>query len=109
MFRVPASASLIAAAAGDVFFDCVGEDGMLYCKMREYHKKWKFTALVYVQAAILYERSQKRTKTCAARLTELLRPETETISVSAAALLEEVKQNYEVTVNAIRTYLESDG
>ncbi|MBP3509156.1 MAG: Hpt domain-containing protein [Oscillibacter sp.] len=45
----------------------------------------------------------------AARLTELLRPETETISVSAAALLEEVKQNYEVTVNAIRTYLESDG
>ena len=45
----------------------------------------------------------------AAQLTELLRPETETVSGSAAALLEEVKQDYEVTVNAIRAYLVSDG
>lgn len=44
----------------------------------------------------------------ATQLTELLRPKTETIPEGAAALLEEVKQDYEVTVNAIRAYLASN-
>ena len=44
----------------------------------------------------------------AGALTELLRAETETIPEGAAALLEEVKQDYEVTVGAIRAYLESE-
>ena len=44
----------------------------------------------------------------AGALTELLRAEAETIPGGAAALLEEVKQDYEVTVGAIRAYLESE-
>ena len=44
----------------------------------------------------------------AGALTELLREEAETIPGGAAALLEEVKQDYEVTVSAIRAYLESE-
>ena len=44
----------------------------------------------------------------AGALTELLREEAETIPGGAAALLEEVKQDYEVTVSVIRAYLESE-
>lgn len=44
----------------------------------------------------------------AGALTELLRAEAETIPGGAAELLEEVKQDYEVTVSAIRAYLESE-
>ena len=44
----------------------------------------------------------------AGELTELLRAETETIPGRAAALLEEVKQDYELTVSVIRAYLESE-
>ena len=44
----------------------------------------------------------------AGELTELLRAETETIPEGAAALLEEVKQDYELTVSVIRAYLESE-
>lgn len=41
------------------------------------------------------------------QLTELLRPETETIPEDAMLLLEEVKRDYELTVSAIKEYLES--
>ena len=44
----------------------------------------------------------------AGELTELLRAETETIPGRAAALLEEVKQDYELIVSVIRAYLESE-
>ena len=44
----------------------------------------------------------------AGELTELLRAETESIPGRAAALLEEVKQDYELTVSVIRAYLESE-
>lgn len=40
-------------------------------------------------------------------LTELLRPETDTIPRGVEELLEEVKSDYELTVGAIRAYLES--
>ena len=40
-------------------------------------------------------------------LTELLRPETDTIPEGAEGLLEEVKRDYELTVDAIRAYLDS--
>ena len=40
------------------------------------------------------------------KLTEALRPETETVSAEAGLLLEEVRQDYELTVGAIRAYLE---
>ena len=40
-------------------------------------------------------------------LTELLRPETDTIPEGVEELLEEVKRDYELTVGAIRAYLES--
>ena len=43
----------------------------------------------------------------ASQLTELLRPETDTIPEGAEGLLEEVKRDYELTVGAIRAYLES--
>ena len=43
----------------------------------------------------------------AARLTELLRPETDAIPREARLLLEEVGQDYELTVGAIRAYLDS--
>ena len=43
----------------------------------------------------------------AGRLTELLRPETDRIPEGCALLLEEVKQDYELTVSAIRAYLDS--
>ena len=43
----------------------------------------------------------------AAQLTELLRPETDTIPEGAEGLLEEVKRDYELTVGAIRAYLDS--
>ena len=42
-----------------------------------------------------------------AQLTELLRPETDTIPEGAEGLLEEVKRDYELTVDAIRAYLDS--
>ena len=44
----------------------------------------------------------------AGELTERLRAETESIPGRAAALLEEVKQDYELTVSVIRAYLESE-
>ena len=44
----------------------------------------------------------------AGELTELLRAETEPIPGRAAALLEEVKQDCELTVSVIRAYLESE-
>ena len=44
----------------------------------------------------------------AGELTELLRAETESIPGRTAALLEEVKQDYELTVSVIRAYLESE-
>ena len=40
------------------------------------------------------------------RLTEVLRPEGDGIPAEAAALLEEVREDYRVTVTAIRAYLE---
>lgn len=42
------------------------------------------------------------------QLTELLRPESETIPQNAFSLLEDVKKDYELTVDAIRTYLASE-
>ena len=44
----------------------------------------------------------------AGELTELLRAETETIPGCTSDLLEEVKQDYELTVSVIRAYLESE-
>ena len=49
-----------------------------------------------------------RLLTSAGALTELLRAGAETIPVDAAALLEEVKQDYELIVSVIRAYLESE-
>ena len=43
----------------------------------------------------------------AGRLTELLRPETDTIPESCAELLEEVRKDYDLTVSAIRACLSS--
>lgn len=43
----------------------------------------------------------------AGRLTELLRPEQDAIPEGADALLREVRQDYEITVVAIETYLNS--
>ena len=43
----------------------------------------------------------------AGQLTELLRPETDTIPAGCAALLEEVRQDYDLTVSAIRACLSS--
>ena len=44
----------------------------------------------------------------ATRLTELLRPEGDAIPEEALPLFEEVRQDYDLTVSAIRAYLESD-
>lgn len=43
--------------------------------------------------------------TSSAALTEVLRPETDTIPETAAALLEDVRRDYAQTVDAIRAYL----
>lgn len=43
----------------------------------------------------------------AGQLTELLRPESDNIPEGADLMLNEVKQDYELTVNAIRAYLDS--
>lgn len=43
----------------------------------------------------------------AGQLTELLRPESDSIPEGADLILNEVKQDYELTVNAIRAYLGS--
>ena len=45
----------------------------------------------------------------AERLTELLRPETDGIPEGAFSLLEAVRDDYELTVNAIRDFLTADG
>lgn len=45
----------------------------------------------------------------AGRLTELLRPETDTISEGCALLLEEVERDYALTVSAIQSYLDAAG
>ena len=42
------------------------------------------------------------------RLTEVLRAETEEIPPEAAALMEQVRQDYELTVSVIRSYSESE-
>lgn len=42
-----------------------------------------------------------------AQLTELLRPETDTIPADALRLLEDVRRDYELTTGAIRAYLGS--
>ena len=42
------------------------------------------------------------------QLTELLRPQGQTIPQEAAGLLEQVRQDYELTVSAIRAYLASE-
>ena len=42
----------------------------------------------------------------ASAMTELLRPETDTIPEGAAALLEDLRQDYQQTTAAIRAYLE---
>ena len=42
------------------------------------------------------------------KLTELLRPETESLPAGADALFEEVRLDYELTVNAIHSFLDSD-
>lgn len=52
--------------------------------------------------------SFSRLQASAGRLTELLRPETDAIPETAAPLLEEVGRDYEATVSAIRTYLNSE-
>ena len=44
----------------------------------------------------------------ATRLTELLRPEGDAIPEEALPLFQEVRQDYDRTVSAIRAYLESD-
>lgn len=44
----------------------------------------------------------------ASKLTELLRPETAEIPEGADVLFEEVKQDYELTVSAIRAFLDSE-
>ena len=44
----------------------------------------------------------------ASKLTELLRPETEEIPTGADELFEDVRCDYELTVSAIRAYLDSD-
>ena len=49
-----------------------------------------------------------RLLTSADQLTELLRPMTDVIPEEAAPLLEEVRQDYELTVSAIRAYLDSE-
>ena len=50
-----------------------------------------------------------RLLTSASALTELLRQESDTIPESAAAAMADVTRDYSQTVNAIRTYLESEG
>lgn len=42
----------------------------------------------------------------ASKLTEFLRPETEAVPEGVGVLFEEVKQDYELTVSAIRAYLD---
>ena len=44
----------------------------------------------------------------ASKLTELLRSETEAIPEAADVLFEEVRNDYELTVSAIRSFLDSD-
>ena len=44
----------------------------------------------------------------ASKLTELLRPETDTIPAEAALLLEDVRRDYEQTTGVIRSYLDSE-
>ena len=48
-----------------------------------------------------------RLGTSAGQLTELLRPEGDSIPESAAPVLNEVKRDYELTVNAIRACLDA--
>ena len=50
----------------------------------------------------------ERLGTSAGRLTELLRPENDGIPEGTFFILEEVKQDYGLTVNAIRAYLDSE-
>lgn len=50
--------------------------------------------------------SFSRLMNSAGRLTEVLRPEEDTIPDAAAGLLEEVRQDYQLTADAIRRYLE---
>ena len=52
--------------------------------------------------------SLNRLFSSASQLAELLRPEAEGIPEGADALFEEVKQDYQLTVRAIRAYLDSE-
>lgn len=44
----------------------------------------------------------------AGQLTELLRPESDGVPAGAGPVLDEVKRDYELTVSAIRAYLDSE-
>lgn len=79
----------------------------LCCAMQEGQREEAFRAahtLKGVSANLGFDRLM----TSAGQLTELLRSKADAIPEGAAPLLEEVRQDYAVTVSAIRAYLDAE-
>ena len=86
------------------------EDGSfsdLKTAMKEGSRERAFRA-AHTLKGVCANLSLSRLQLSASRLTELLRPEAEEIPAGADAVFEEARQDYELTVNAIRAFSDPD-
>ncbi|MGN0656882.1 MAG: Hpt domain-containing protein [Ruminiclostridium sp.] len=84
------------------------EDGSfsdLKTAMKEGSRERAFRA-AHTLKGVCANLSLSRLQLSASKLTELLRPEAEEIPAGADVLFDEVRQDYELTVSAIRAYSE---
>lgn len=85
-----------------------GSFSELCCAMQSGERKEAFRA-AHTLKGVCANLSFDRLYASAERLTELLRPETDGIPEGAFSLLDAVRDDYELTVNAIRDFLTADG
>ena len=79
----------------------------LCCAMQNGNRRDAFRA-AHTLKGVCANLSFDRLLSSAGELTELLRPETDTIPPNAFLVLDDVKNDYELTVGAIREYFASE-
>ena len=99
------SASLVRKFIAKFLDD--GSFSELCLAMKEGQREKTFRA-AHTLKGVSASLSLTRLLSSASQLAELLRAEAETIPAGADLLFEEVKQDYQLTVRAIRAYLDSE-
>lgn len=99
------SASLVQKFIAKFLDD--GSFSELCLAMKEGQREKAFRA-AHTLKGVSASLSLSRLLSSASQLAELLRAEAETIPAGADLLFEEVKQDYQLTVRAIRAYLDSE-